>query len=982
MSHDTSDRLPDLTRWNRAGLTRFDYVDGNAAVWLEELRIAMLGLYLRRRDADQRVPEIWRSAFMAASEDWPALKDETPAWARLKSDVPAEPETAGARSDRLLAQYDTRNDGDHAWEINRAFARAAHVLLGHLDAYANEGYLRTATQWDNLRRLAAMVNYQPTPPASAITTVALTLFKDSGRAEIDRGLAMKFTPPEGGAPLIFETLDKLTAHSDLDGVHVENWNVNNTELDFGSGSTPSAIAWHADPDLNLSVGELVVLTDAAEPSETNAEVLTITRSSPGAADKQRRLTFDRLPAKNADGEWLSVNRYRLLTTPQDVRRGVRRTRTGQTVVEFADGIGLVAGDILRVVVDRIIHYVEVLDARGGKVTLAKDFGSATSINAEVLAPYDRKAGVFETHADTTKVYFVTDSGVDKTTGKPFPESGRTIAKRYQPEGMTGDRVYARVRDAKSYDGKIERPGITVVPGRPRGAAGNTVAFDGKPPKDVHNGDWFIARDVNSNAIKPLKVVGLKTAAERHYIEFHDAPSGPPEDTEFHGPLTETLRPVGHDHNPNPAFTAGKARLKGLSSEASALLKPGRTLILSSTKDAATVSQQAKLTSATTTAGIVEISVDPVDAAAGWAAGDTTIHLNCALISHGETKGAQTLGSGDGERVAQSFTFTPKDISHVPSTATESGVVPDMDVVVAGETWDYRDLVDAAAEGTRAWSSILNEDGTLTIRFRRRLPTGHNNVIVNRHRVGSGLKGSGVPALSFDKPMNKHRYVEKVLQPFKTSGGADREAVSSLRTSTPQRLAANGRAVSLKDFEGLASRQSAVLRAMAEHLPSASATQEIRLTLALEGGAELTDTLKDTLRPAILAKTVPGVRLSFAEYDSLLLDIKATVRADLTAYNKTDIKAAGEAALQRHFELDARGFGQAAYRSEVLAVLETVTGIETAQVTGFGLADASDTPESTAIQNGVTAAIFPAANQIAHVGAAITGAIRVEVRDIR
>ena len=33
---DRPDSLDDLTRWNRAGLTRFGYVDGDAASWLDE----------------------------------------------------------------------------------------------------------------------------------------------------------------------------------------------------------------------------------------------------------------------------------------------------------------------------------------------------------------------------------------------------------------------------------------------------------------------------------------------------------------------------------------------------------------------------------------------------------------------------------------------------------------------------------------------------------------------------------------------------------------------------------------------------------------------------------------------------------------------------------------------------------------------------------------------------------------------------------
>jgi len=978
MSDDPSERLNDLTRWNRAGLTRFDYVDGDAAVWLEELRIAMLGLYLRRKPADQRVPDVWRNAFMAPDpDDWPALKDDRPAWARLSSDVPALPETRGERSDRLLMQYDTRGDGDHAWEINRAFARAAHVLLGYLDAYANEGYLRTATQWDNLRRLAAMVNYQPTPPASAICTVALLLYEDAGRADIERGLAMKHTPAEGGTPLIFETLEKVTAHPDLNAARVVNWNVNGTELTLGIDAKPIPVSWHADPALSLAVGELVVLKGRTRDS---AEALTLAGSLPGASEDQRALMFDRMPAnKPGTSEWWSHDDYRLLTDPQDVRIGTRRTRAGQTVVELDDGAGIIKGDILRVVVDGIAHYVEVLEALGSKVTLAANFGSANTIQAEALAPYEGKGdGTYETRKNAVRVRFLTANGVDSTTGTAVEQDGQVIAVSFTPQNMTGDKVFVRSPGATLINGKIERPGISVIPGR-AAPVSRTVAFDGKPPKDLKNGDWFVARDVDSNALKPLQVVGMQTASQRYYIEFHAAPTGNHEDTEFHGPMKETLRVVGFDHNPEPSFVAGKAFLSGISKEASALLKPGRIVILSKADG---TSEQAKLTSATTSGTTVEITIEPADAASNWESGDTKIHLNCAAISHGETKGAQTLGSGDGERAAQTFQFTPKNISHVPSSSAESGVVPDMDILVEGETWHYRDLVDPTAEGTRAWSTALNEDGTLSVRFRRRLPTGQNNVTVNRHRIGTGLKGTGVPALSFEKPMNKHRYVEKVLQPLQTSGGADREAVSKLRTSTPQRLAANGRAVSLRDFEGLATRQTSVLRALAEHLPSASATQEIRLTLALEGAAPLTDALKETLRPAILAKTIPGVRLTFEPYQPLLLDIQASVRADLTAWDKTDIKLACQDALQLHFDLTARAFAQAAYRSEVLATLETVPGVETAQVTSFGLASSTATPESTSTQNGVTSAIFPTTQQIAHVGPAISGAIRVEVEDIR
>ena len=49
----------DITRWNRAGLRRFQYVDANAATYLEELRVRLADRRLhpkaeRRADAGAR----------------------------------------------------------------------------------------------------------------------------------------------------------------------------------------------------------------------------------------------------------------------------------------------------------------------------------------------------------------------------------------------------------------------------------------------------------------------------------------------------------------------------------------------------------------------------------------------------------------------------------------------------------------------------------------------------------------------------------------------------------------------------------------------------------------------------------------------------------------------------------------------------------------------------------------------------------------
>ena len=121
MSRDNPQRpdmLRDLTRWNRAGLKKLAYVDGDAAVWLEEVRLALFGLYLRENAVrpvpdfplDHRLPEHWRNRFMQDIKVWGEPDDiadqaryaAAVAWSRLAPAMPPRAESRGQRSQRLL----------------------------------------------------------------------------------------------------------------------------------------------------------------------------------------------------------------------------------------------------------------------------------------------------------------------------------------------------------------------------------------------------------------------------------------------------------------------------------------------------------------------------------------------------------------------------------------------------------------------------------------------------------------------------------------------------------------------------------------------------------------------------------------------------------------------------------------------------------------------------------------------------------------
>jgi hypothetical protein len=980
------DKTTDLTRWNRAGLRRFDYVDGDAAIWLEELRLALFGLYLRGEPVKDRLPETWRDLFMRPTQDWPspARLDQTRArvdWARVAPARPPQPESRGQRKARLLAQYMAAPDGDHAWEIARAFARAAHVVLGHADAFANEGYLRTATQWDSLRRLAAMVNYQPGPPASASTVVALSLLAGGSTITLPKGLGAKYTPLAGGTPLIFETLAPTQAHPDLNAVRSAGWNINASPLPLGPLDRPQSLRWLTGPKTEVNPGDLAVLSFGPAGHEAYARSVTDVVRDAGTA----LIGLDR--GTDSPIIW---GQARLWTRPDAVRVGEARTGNGRIVAQMAAPVSVAVGDLVQIADAIGTEIVEVIAADAGKLVLQPRRDFTGTVDIRPLAPFAIEAdGYAPTGAATDRMFFAGPNGVTETsatsgadfqTVKAQGASSQTIGYRFRASGGRGARGYTYNADATPVAAVIEIAAAQVL-AQVSADPDRTVTFTGKPPKSLALGGWFVARALSDGSMRAVRVIGISSGPGVYHILFHTNIGGLPDKTEFHGPMIEALAPQFFNRNPDPALQGNVALLTDLSDAAQLLLKPGRQMIVSrTTPDGLQDDALASIAAVARPANAaVRITLQTDADLRGWAAGDTVYRLNTADLGHGDGKGPRLLGSGDAERPLQAFALAVRDISHIASAAAGAGVVPDMDVAVDGVVWPWCDYGDVTAEGARAWSSLLTEDGEITVQFRRRLPTGSNNVAVLRHRVGTGVSGSGIPAHSFTKPSRKHPQVTAIHQPFPTSGGANRETVAALRVSAPSRLAANGRAVSLRDFERLASLHAGLWAARATEIPSASPLRELRLTVVPAGGAPLTAALQNQLRPAILANAIPGVRLGFQAYQPLYLHISAQVRADLASFDPADVKAAAEAALLRAFALQVRRFAQPVYVAEILAVLEAVPQVETA-LASFDLGPGYDLtrpepsgfaqawPANVAIRDGGVAALFPGADQVAHLAA--------------
>ena len=174
-----------ITGWNRSGLSHFRYIDGNAATFFADL--------------------VWqyRSRF-------------------IKNEPFSQKHGYDADSQDSLLLYNNRST-DWGVEMLRSFARSSHVLTEHINDYANEMSVGTAQKWDSLRKLSKMVNYIPSPPASAAAYLALSI-KDKKSGIVQPGLQIK-SKPDSAALLTFETITETPVDWRLNSFRASGYNI-------------------------------------------------------------------------------------------------------------------------------------------------------------------------------------------------------------------------------------------------------------------------------------------------------------------------------------------------------------------------------------------------------------------------------------------------------------------------------------------------------------------------------------------------------------------------------------------------------------------------------------------------------------------------------------------------------------------------------------------------------------------------------------
>jgi hypothetical protein len=314
-------------------------------------------------------------------------------------------------------------------------------------------------------------------------------------------------------------------------------------------------------------------------------------------------------------------------------------------------------------------------------------------------------------------------------------------------------------------------------------------------------------------------------------------------------------------------------------------------------------------------------------------GSVTVNGNVALGTHGES-GGQPIGHGDGSAAGQSFALPVVPLTHI-GAANLKGLAAALVIRVDGLLWTEVPSLRDAGSNDRVYQLRYGEDGVVRVVFGdgingRRLPTGVNNVVA-WWRKGLGREGmvkAGQLSLLSGAPQG----VKAVANPLPATGAADGETLEEARANAPLSVMTLDRIVTLQDYQDFARAFGGIAKAQAVWSWNGSA-RSIALTVAGVDGDLPADRDIANLSQAIADASDSHVVLTILPYRPASFWVSAKLRTD-PAFVPDAVGAAVSAVLADRFSFERRSLGQPVFRSEVIAAIQAVPGVDWVDLDAF------------------------------------------------
>jgi hypothetical protein len=869
-------------------------------------------------------------------------------WARFKSSMLADLSTSPA-----LAGLRTRSDDDFSIALLDAWAVVCDILTFYQERIANEAYLRTATELVSIGELAKLIGYKLRPGLAAAAPLAFSLAAPpaapagantppSGAPSsvaVATGTAAQTVPDPGAQPATFETVAAIAARAEWNAVGVRL-----TVPPAASGANAKANLRLAGLVTTVKVGDSILvvsggttaLNRVASVSLDTATQTTVVRFEAGAAQAAAALptTVAAPPASASLGDdflwsnvksrlWGDQGQLVAFATTQgwsldqleaavNALRGVAAPGAQAPVAAYA--MGTDAAVFGHNAPDYDALPLATQSAIGGSWE-----GDTIGSNASTAQPWLDLDNVYPVTVgdQVALVAWITSYGAVDIMAATFGGgSARSVA-------ATAGSAISRRTEAESHRlGAVHTGGSSGLEAMP--SYSGWVQFFTKVTdvQVVSRSAYLLASKITSISLAgwPTNDADFAVRGTRVLVEtppplaVADAVLDPVDGPDL-ATADTVLGPVG----------GGQLMLDG----AYLTLTVGQLVAVTGTSadtTGQTTSEVVAITGLSLVDGYTVLQVSP-QLSGTYVRASVTVNANVAPATDGVTT-SEILGSGDSSQAFQRFALKQAPLTYV-SAATPSGAASTLTVRVDGVEWSEVPWLYGSQPTDRVYAVVRGSDGRTYVQFGdgvtgARPGTGSNNVVAN-YRYGIGSAGLARPG-QISTLLTRSYGLNAVTNPSAASGATDPETVVQARVNAPVSVMTVGRIVALEDVGFFAAASAGITKA-AVHWVWDGSRFVACATVAGTGGAPVLpgSSQYTNLLAAMLEASDGTLPIALCSYQSVTFSVGAAVTPD-PALDPDAVLVAVKSALADAFSFDRRAFGQPVYASEVIEVVQGVTGV--------------------------------------------------------
>jgi hypothetical protein len=770
------------------------------------------------------------------------------------------------REGRYLVDLNTRASDDPTVALIDAWAVAGDVLSFYAERIANETYVGTATERLSIRALARLLDYELGPGKAAETWLAFTL-EDADGAPLDvplpKNLKVNSIPGPDENMVAFETIEEFTAHPWLNAMRPQMEREQRID-DVSESKAVLALGNRSD----ISQGDTLLVFEEGGPQVK-------------------------------------------LVVEVDTETSATATNVIFKAKEIAP-VGLIEFDLVAPVLIATVSY---------GIT-------ASFVNTIVSTPTAMQR--------TTVLQRIVEADLQRRRVHPIFLRSH-LARRALPEDAEGSGVYRLTERAAAFG--HNKPPSNPPPSTPKmrtlskalDSGGEHLFLDREYPDLIPGG--YAVVDVIGRDPVVLKIKGVASLTKEEgtlvsrvtRLTFEDALTGF-DDEELRN-VTILFGSEEVELAPLPVTVDLSGSTLRLDSYYPDLAKGRFVAVEGERADLEGVNDTSvhEIAEVSLIDGLTELELkSPLP----YPLKRDSVALNGNMVraTHGES-GGQPIGHGDASKAGQSFALPITPLTHV-GAPTEEGIAPELSIHVDHVEWSRVKSLRSAGPLDRVYSLSYREDGTVIVRFGdgikgRRLPTGTNNVVASwRKGLGSeGMLKAGQLSLLADKPQG----VRTVLNPVPPAGAADPASMDEARENMIVPVLTLGKVVTLRDYADFARGFASIEKAHAAWVWDGP-SKAVFLTVAGVDGALVEQSDMDNLRAVLAEVSDRSARVTIVPHRDSWFRIEAGVHL-ISGYSDEKVFPAIEAGLRDHFGFKRREFGQHVARSEVLAVMQGIEGVE-------------------------------------------------------